>query len=303
MKVFAYWDQPENIPAYLQLCLATWHARGGINQICLVTDINLHNWIAEGVLDLEALSEYPIGQRKDAIEIAVLARHGGLFIDVDTIFASPSRAMPEILVDSEIALYGFHLGFVGAQPESPVVYRWLELLQQALTIPRAQLLSVAGPDRFMLGNYCFELLRNELATGRRAVPGERQSRPVKLLQKFQRYRMLRSKGQKFIRQIDPVKSGFIAEAEYRSREKLDARGRYLDFWFDRELPVAAVTGRGASVIGLHHSWTPAAYSALSFEEVAEDSSLLSRFLRLQLGQIDPERPDVFDGLEWVLNNE
>jgi len=286
VKIFAYWDNPGSMPVYLQLCVASWQKCGGIDEVCLISDANVRDWIAEDALDWNALQAYPVPQRKDAIEVAVLARYGGLFLDVDTLCAAPPLAIRQALVNREIALYGFHLAVVAARPSSGVVARWLELLQQTLAVPRARQMEATGLDYTMLGNYTFELLRDELATGRTAIPGEIQGGIVKQWRKLQRYRMLNGSGQTAIAQLDPRISGFIAERDYYSGSKLTARSRYEDFWFDKSVPLSAVTCHGAALTALHHSWTPAAYSALSLSVLAEDQSLLSRYLRALLGGLN-----------------
>ncbi|MCU0500648.1 MAG: capsular polysaccharide synthesis protein [Anaerolineae bacterium] len=293
MRIFAYWDKPRSIPAYLQLCLATWQVQGGIDGVCLVSDANLHNWIAEDTLDIEALQQYPVAQRKDAIEVAILARYGGLFLDVDTICTAPPLGIRQALADSELVLYGFHLAVVGAQPNSQLARRWLVLLQQALGLPREHLIRASGSSYFMLGNYTFELLRDELATGRPAVAGESYSRAIKLIRKVRRHWMLKTRGHKFIWQLDPGDSGFICESHHRKKAGLSARQRYEDFWFNKQLPISAASSRAGALIGLHHSWTPASYSAMGFEELAQDQSLLSRYLRYLLLNVDLSALDIF----------
>ena len=284
------------MPAYLQLCMATWRVHGGIDEVCLITEANLHDWIPEGEVNLVALQEYPVAQRKDAIEVAVLARYGGLFLDIDTICSAPPVAIQRALADSEIALYGFHVAVVAVRESSKIARRWHELLQQTLELPRERLMSATGLSYTELGNYSFELLRNELATGKRAIPGESPSKAVRLLRKWQRYRMLKFTGQNHIAQLDPRKSGFIAEYDYRRHDKLNARERYESFWFDQHLPVSAVSRNGGALVALHNSWTPQEYAAMGFEELANDESLLSRYLRSLLGHGASVDLRTFDGL-------
>jgi hypothetical protein len=286
VRIFAYWDKPERIPAYLQLCLATWRIHGGISDVHLVTDRNLHEWLDGDVLDLTALQHYPVAERKDAIEIAILARYGGLFLDVDTICAGPPLAIGQALAGSEIALYGYHVAAVAARPGSTIMQRWLALLQQTLALPREQLVATGGPNYLQLGNYTFELLRTELATGTPAIPGACDTRPARRVKAIRRHWFMQTRGRRFIRRLDPHKTGFIAEQGHRSQDRLDAPQRYLSFWFNRDLPDSVVTGNRGALIGLHHSWTPADYTALSLEELSADRRLLSRYLMYLLRDTD-----------------
>ena len=278
LKVFTYWDKPADMPAYLRLCLATWRQHGGIEDVTLITDENLHQWIAPDTLDWEALADYPVAQRKDAIEIAVLARHGGLFLDVDTIMTSPPHSIFRHMDRFDITLYGYHLAAVGTRAGSPVVARWLELLQDVLSVPRQEIMAATGRNYTELGNCCFELLRDELATGRRSTPDFKRGKASTLIARIKRYLMLRSPWQSFIRQLDPAKTGYIAECRYRPQEQLSAQQRYAGFWFDRKLSVSEAFNGKSELVALHHSWTPASYSCMEYDELRRDDCLLSRYL-------------------------
>jgi hypothetical protein len=286
LRIFAYWDNPDCLPAYLQLCVATWKARGEINEVHLITDANLPQWVEEGVLDLVALQAYPVPQRKDAIEVAVLARYGGLFIDLDTICSGPLVTIQRALVDHQLALYGFHMAAVAAQPGAAIVSRWLQLVQQTLALPREQQMAATGLDYTELGNYSFELLRDELATGRTATPCQSQAKVLGFYRRVRRYLMFRFTRQQYIARISPISTGYIAEYVHRRDEQLSPQQRYRSFWFDEQLPVAAVYAQGGALIGLHHSWTPPAYTAKGLAELAQDQTLLSRYLRSLLGEFD-----------------
>ena len=105
--------------------------------------------------------------------------------------------------------------------------------------------------------------------------------------------MLKSRRQAFIGQVDPVMSGFIAEHNHRRNDTLSSRQRYESFWFDKNLPVSAIAGNNPQLIALHHSWTPAEYSAMKFEELEGDDSLLSRYLKSLLGGFDKVELNLF----------
>ncbi|MBK6510394.1 MAG: hypothetical protein IPG06_13700 [Haliea sp.] len=172
---------------------------------------------------------------------------------------------------------------VVAQRDSAIVARWLALLQQILTLSREQLMSATGLDHTALGNYCFELLRNELAAGVRSVPGEVLPQFTRLHRKLQRYRLLKSQRQRYILQLDPDKNGYIVERNHRRRDPLSARERYRAFWFSESLPLSAAADNAGALIALHRSWTPVAYSRLGFGELDQNRTLLSRYQRSLLG--------------------
>jgi len=278
-RIFTYWHEPREMPDYIARCMDTWITHAADYEVVLITDASLEQWTGTGVLDLQALSQYPLSQRKDAIEVATLARHGGLFLDADTLMAAPPRPLFNALEQAEVALYGNHLAAVAARPESPLMARWLQIVRQVLAVPRAELEAASSREYFQFGNHSLELLREELASGRPApvIPGE--GKWTARLKKLRRRLVVDTLRRNKLRRIDTARSGYLPEHLHCDLGKLSKRQAYEQFWFDRDMPPSAAIRNGATLIALHHSWTPAWYCALDKEQLDTDQCLLSRTLR------------------------
>jgi len=263
VNVFAYWDKPGDMPVYLRWCLDTWRDHGGIERLILLDDGNVNQWVEENTLDYGALREYSITERKDAYQVAVLARHGGLFLDVDTIMPAFPHALVDALQRSEIALYGHHMGVIAARQDSVFMARWLAILQRLLAAPR----------RFSplpLGNQAYEMARDEFAgvTGRGALNR-------KLLRRLR----FATTHRRYVARLNRTATAYMPELRGLPRPGVTHRERYERFWFSGKLPLARVFGRGQSLIALHNSWHPAWYSSLDEAQLLGDRCLLSRTLR------------------------
>jgi len=73
--------------------------------------------------------------------------------------------------------------------------------------------------------------------------------------------------------------GYIPEALRIKGKWLRPENQYEKFWFESGRDVAEAFHPNQMLIGLHHSWTPEWYKALSEAEVLENPCLLSKTLR------------------------
>lgn len=79
--------------------------------------------------------------------------------------------------------------------------------------------------------------------------------------------------------LDRKKYGFMAELAHYGTSGIGHMEDYRKFWFEEKLDVERVFKPKQTLIGLHNSWTPEWYKALSEKEVLENDCLLSKTLR------------------------
>jgi hypothetical protein len=65
---------------------------------------------------------------------------------------------------------------------------------------------------------------------------------------------------------------------------MSPREEYISFCFDENRDVGDVISAHPTIIGLHNSWTPDWYKALSVQDVLNHNSLLSRTLAYATNQ-------------------
>jgi hypothetical protein len=303
--VFTFWEPAGEMSAYLRLCLRTWEQALPGYPIVVLDRAGLDRYIDPDVYDLPTLEQVPLPMQKDAIMVAVLERHGGVFMDVDTLAFRDLAPLIEGLDRSDTVMLGMHMAFLAARPGAPVLSIWRAGIQEKLHRLAGEGPPPGGLKWDHLGN---RELRSALETLAGERPGRqpvgagalgaaaritgglqhrrwapRMDRGLDRLENGLAKRRLRLLFRGPLRDrlalLDARRTGYIAEtAHFRSR-RLSTRRKYERFWFEEDLDVGTVTALDPVIVGLHNSWTPPWFSALSESEVLGGRCLLSRTLR------------------------
>jgi hypothetical protein len=305
-RVFTYWEPRGAVTPYLQLCRETWSRSLGGAEIVTLDLSNVEEHIGAGTLDLDALSRVSKMMQKDAAMVAVLHRHGGLFLDMDTLLAGDLTSMIRWLRRTGLVSFGGHIGAIAARPGTELLARWLANVQANLrrvasgdvdptavrwdylgnaplsdairefrnrSFPRSLVLrgGGAGTPRTTQSDAA---ARVHPAEGAAASPGA-TARWKGLALRIDRA-LGRPAMAPHLKQLD--RRGFIAELGTGGREGLDPESLYRRFWFEGGGTVADVFRPGVDAVGLHNSWTPDWYQGLTRDEVLAHGCLLSRSL-------------------------
>ena len=263
-------------PAYVELCMSTWQTALPHAEIVRISHRTMADFVGDAY-DLELLKRFPLASQSDAIAVAVLHRHGGLFMDADTILTGAPLPVLDSSPSNTLTMFGrpgqarAHMAFLhSGTPEHSFLEAWLVEVQRRLSrfsrwrsVPLmltglrdslspvrrlARLLGPAGVKWNYLGNG----ILNPLLAGR---PFDAD-----------------------VRIFDRTRSGFILESAF-SRSN-DPTADYLDFYFTNRYSADEVLARNTcGVIGLHSSLTPRAYKLASRDDVLSTDNLLSDILR------------------------
>ena len=102
-RIFTYWvSMPgRDIPAYVQLCMQTWFEHIPDLELIVLNYENVNEWL-DNVIDFRRFIRLPPPAQSDIISFILLAKHGGIFMDADTIvtkdiFAEIEKFDPEKL--------------------------------------------------------------------------------------------------------------------------------------------------------------------------------------------------------------
>jgi hypothetical protein len=287
-RIFTFWEPRGAITPYLELCRETW-ARGISGYEVVTLDYaNLAEYVGAGTVDLEPLRMVPLSVQKDAIMVAVLYRHGGLFMDLDTIVVRDLAPVIARLDDAPIVTFGRHLAFTGARRGDPVVAEWLEAVQRNLGRLREGSVSAAEAPWSFLGNMPLDdVMRarrdrrfpfNVLSRLREAPPTDwraRRTRAGALVNRIDAVADRAAPGAPW-RRLD--RTTFLPELIGVRHARRRMHERYLGFWFEPG-DVASAIRRDTTVVALHNSWTPDWYRALTRDEVLAHDCRLSAVLR------------------------
>ena len=295
-KIFCFWEPPGAMPAYVKLCMDTWRKYLTRYDIVVLSYANLDRYVTPGTYDIDALKKLPLGVLKDAILAAVLCEHGGVFMDADTIVTGDIAPIVARLSRAEIVLFNVHLGFVAARRRAPILRRWTRDAQQRLI--RLGETDDFGGDFFYVGNSILAEIMDDMARSSiigRAIetirrrqedwPGLARSAWSRIVDPVWARRkglFFRTIYRRHLTMLDRKKYGFMAELAYYGTNGVGHADDYRKFWFEEKLDVERVFNPQQTVIGLHNSWTPDWYKALSEKEVLENDCLLSKTLRALL---------------------
>lgn len=286
------------MPAYLRLCMETWKRNLGGYEIVVLNYANLEGYLPSTTYDLAVLKRLPFALQKDALLAAVLCEHGGVFMDIDTIVTRDIAPVLANLSRAEMVLFDVHIGFAAARRGARVPCRWKRHVQERLL--RLSESGAGAPDFNYLGNgplaevmedmadasiagRIYQRLRKQEENWPRAARGawRRLVEPVWARRKGLFFRTVY---RKYLTMLDRKQYGFMAELAHYGTSGADHIADYRKFWFEENLDVRYVFSPKQCVIGLHDSWTPEWYRALSEKEVFEKDCLLSKTLRHALGR-------------------
>lgn len=130
--IYSFWQDIDDkpMPAYLQLCLDTWHKF--IPNLKLQI-INYDNWeqYVGSVYDLDKLKTFSLPMQSDAVTAAVLSTYGGTFFDIDTVIIGDISEFLD-LCPRKLIQFGEpntcksgHLGVIKCNiPNNPLINAW-----------------------------------------------------------------------------------------------------------------------------------------------------------------------------------
>lgn len=130
-RIFCFWEPPERMPAYLNLCLRTWQKNFPDYEIVLLNYSNIEKWLPPDVLDVNWVKRYGIAQQCDAFRFALLAKYGGIWLDVDTIVASNEAYRTLDGVD-RFTMFGTHIGCLAAPAGDPFAARMYRCIKRRI---------------------------------------------------------------------------------------------------------------------------------------------------------------------------
>lgn len=297
--IFTFWEPRDRIIPYIRLCMKTWEKNLPDFKIVILDYSNLDRFIDARVYDgdaLAAIRRFPLSVQKDAFQVSILKKYGGIFMDADTLVLRDVTPLLDRLRRTEILMFRTHLGFVAARADALLFTPWMEEIQNKLRLLQAGKIPDAEMTWDFWGNQILHSLLDRMLEPSfvRIVPSpdriEQTPSPSRLLLKTMywlsapsakvRWKIFVERMYKrYVTMLDREKYGFIAESRYGGSTKWSDRERYLNFWFTNQVKTVDAFQANPMVIGLHNSWTPSWYQALSEKEVLEHPCLLSRVIR------------------------
>jgi hypothetical protein len=305
--IFTFWEPRTNTIPFIELCKKTWGKNLPNYEVVVLNYSNLSSYIKKDVYDLSLLKKFHLPIQKDAVMVAVLKEHGGIFMDADTIVLKDITPIVNKLYNTEVIMFNIHLAFVAARSHSVLLTLWLrgiqEKLRKSLEKPNAQdeqrwdflgnsvLYEVMET---MISSFPFEknmltrLLDKSLDTcmnleKKTIMQNQKLSNRLNRLKTFLLWRRrtfyYQTTFKKYLTMLNRDTYGFLPHLKYKKNKGMNPMDRYVNFWFNNNLNLDTVFLKNQTVIGLHNSRTPAWYKELSEKKVLENSCLLSRTIK------------------------
>lgn len=232
-NIFTFWEPLDKVPGYLKFCIETWKKYCPEYTINILSYKDIFEYIDRKTYDFSTLKQFSLPIQADAIRAALLYKHGGLWLDYDTIIFS-RQFIETFNNDAECSMIGntkartCHLAVISAKKGAKLLEYWVEQIQKRLT--DEELLKTR--DWSYLGNGIINSYTPQL-------------------------------NDKHLRCIDRNEFFFIEEKFKKTKQlPLSTEENYRYFWFEndfsdyiKDTPIQAAL--------LHNSWTPAEIKKLS----------------------------------------
>lgn len=262
-RVFTFWEPKERVPGYVRLCMETWKDRLPGYETTVLDYETLGDWLTEEEQREVLCRKMTLAMQSDCIRCAVLKKHGGVWLDADSVLTKPlderfSAADCTIVARRQDGGLVHYAAYISAtKPEAKFLCDWHRELK-----PR-----VAKAERF----------RSSLLT--------------RLLHRGE-WKLIRRWNYCVNAIIDPLAATadpkdyawidkdaiFAVPEEELMATGLDAVAAYQKYWFEPG-EVDDVLARTAGLIMLHNSFTPERFRAMSAEEFIATDTRLARLLR------------------------
>ncbi|QIO10173.1 capsular polysaccharide synthesis protein [Acinetobacter lanii] len=234
-KIFAFWESNEKIPAYLELCKATWIKNIPNLEIHIINHSNLHEYIGD-TYDLEKLKKISFPMQSDIISAAVLEKFGGLFMDLDCLITENIFSKFENLSEKKLIGFGYpnvgmHLAVLFSKEKgNPILREWRKTAQERLN---------NIPDK-----YDWSFFGNSILN------------PLLKSEKYKDYHLI----------LDRTMSGNILEsAAMLGATYANSKEFYQNFYFNKFFTMDSSEIHKLikyGVVSLHNSWTPSEYKKI-----------------------------------------
>ena len=262
-KVFTFWEPKEKVPGYVRLCMETWRGCLPGYETVVLDYGSLGDWLTKEEQNDVLCKKMTFAMQSDCIRCAVLKKHGGIWMDADTVLVKPlderfSAADCAIVArrqDGHLVHYAAYIN--AARPEAKFLADWhRELVPR---VARARKFRSSWLTRFLhhgewklirRWNYCVNAIIDPLAD-------TADSKDYAWIDK------------------DAI---FAVPEEELMVTGLDAVAAYQKYWFEPG-EIDDVLKRCAGMIMLHNSFTPERFRVMSSKTFLATDTRLAALLR------------------------
>lgn len=124
--VWCYWDNPDNLPVFVKLCMHSWKKYSPEYEIRMITKetVKVHStFLAKNteLLEHPRFNSFP-ARFSDLVRVCTLAEHGGVWMDASSLLSMP---FDDWLINKPgKEYYGFYLDGFTKDSRFPIIENW-----------------------------------------------------------------------------------------------------------------------------------------------------------------------------------
>ncbi|MBQ4614088.1 MAG: hypothetical protein IJB31_04085 [Akkermansia sp.] len=271
--IFAFWEPRENLPAYLELCMKTWKKFLPEYEIHLLDYKSIIQWLSPSeIKQFQCPSRCSLAMQADIYRALLLSKHGGLWLDCDTIITSRKAADFLDSTPTDFSLFGTpdrritHAACLYAKkPHLSIIEEWVNELNETMPLIRMRY-----GNRFY---YIIYRILNILKIVKKIYWGSAFNAIMdKLVYKS-------DENEVTVWSREDPKYGVFPELRtsytFADQSVID---NYVKFWFS-ECSSTNDFMNESGIIMLHNGWTPSKYRKMKEEEFLSQNIRLSLFIK------------------------
>lgn len=118
-RIWSYWHSEKDVPPFVYRCINNWKRMNPGYDVTLVTPTTLRKYVPDPTPpDFETLQ---VQRQADWTRLALLKRHGGIWLDASTILTQP---LDWVHTEQRDGGFGYYLTRDTTIPEYPVIEVW-----------------------------------------------------------------------------------------------------------------------------------------------------------------------------------
>lgn len=259
-KIFTFWEKADEMPDYIKMCIKSWQKYLPEYKIIILNYSNIDCYIGKNFYDKILYEKFSLAQQSQAIRAAVLNKHGGIWLDADTIVTSSDI---EKFFDkkSELNIIDNRIACIKAQKGSKILTKWTKGIKRNLFLYK----------HFF--DFCFEYFPYKASD---MMNWDYLSNNIlKKLYRTKNKKILNNMSIYFSKAYPEIL--WDKECNHNNFREALADG-YNHFYIKNDFSDYALANNNGIII-LHNSWMPREYAQLKQDEILKKNNTLSKLLQ------------------------
>lgn len=258
-RIFTYWVNKtgEEMPDYIKMCMESWRRHIEDLEIIVLNHENLSKWI-DLTMDFEAFKRVTLPMQSDIVSYYVLYKHGGIYMDADTIVTKD--------IFEQIAQFNENKIYTFGNPKERTIH-----VAFIASLKKNQKMLFSGIKKAQSN-------MSKLIRGQISISWDVFSNSIY-------HELIRNDEKKVFEIMDRIECGGILETVMQTGNPAKD---YFEFYFNNnDTDIEYIMNKiKFGVVLLHNSWTPDEYKKITRDTILNDNRMLSRLLKYSIGYIE-----------------